>query len=478
MASPITWQNVQGRSLAEAAIPMQAASQSILGGFDRLGKVFDQYQGMEQKKLDLADEANVQGFLDRLQRAGSPEEVAALQASGELERYTSAINNPANLAKLRGAGDARTTALMQQLGARQEFGDKQLARDRLPGIAKANEYIANNDEAGLRAYLDTVDLGDESKFINQMYATARTRNSDARADELAPLTHKNALAAAEEAQLAQAEKETARRLEARLAEELAARTVAETPKLGAFPKVIGFSPPQAGTALPAPTSAADAEALNESVMRGGPGLLAAPRTSDTVTADAFVQRLRKSGDFSPEFIEKNLERIRSSFDSTTREGRVGNDAAARSRDQAMERVVFNERMKDNWSAPGSADAKNNYDALAKELPSLIDKSTGTSIDEDIPFLQDKLNELANKGIEIEPGRFVTPSVNEVKQALRTAQGGDWYKLRGDTYRSEQFLKKLKASMKSSNVIKRLEEADELKQTARKYAVQDILDAKK
>lgn len=131
MASPITWQNVQGRSLAEAAAPMQAASQSILGGFDRLGKVFDQYQGMEQKKLDMVDEANVQGFLDRLQRAGSPEEVAALQASGELERYTSAINNPANLAKLRGAGDARTIALMQQLGTKQEYGDKQLARDRL-----------------------------------------------------------------------------------------------------------------------------------------------------------------------------------------------------------------------------------------------------------------------------------------------------------------------------------------------------------
>ena len=474
MASPITWQNVQGRSLAEAAAPMQDASQSILGGFDRLGKVFDQYQGIEKKKLDMADEANVQGFLDRLQRAGSPEEVAELQASGELERYTAAINNPANLAKLRGAGDARTTALMQQLGARQEFGDKQLARDRLPGIAKANEYIANNDEAGLRAYLDTVDLGDESKFINQMYATARTRNSDARADELAPLTHKNALAAAEEAQLAQAEKETARRLEARLAEELAARTVAETPKLGAFPKVAGFSAPQTGTALPAPTSAADAEALHESVLRGGPGLLAAPRTSDTATADAFVQRLRKSGEFSPAFIEKNLERIRSSFDSTSREGKVGNDARTSALSSAMERVEFNEKMRNNWSAPGTPDVKNSYEELAKEVPALIDKTTGYNWEEDIRYIQEKLSELSVKGIQIAPGKFVTPSINEVRAALRTAEGSTLE----DAYRSRHFMKILKDNMKSSDVVSRLEEAERLKQTSRKFAVQEIMDGKK
>ena len=474
MASPITWQNVQGRSLSEAAIPMQAASQSILGGFDRLGKVLDDYQGMEKKKLDMADEVNVQGFLDRLQSAGSPEEVAALQASWELERYTSAINNPANLAKLRGAGDARTTALMQQLGAKQEFGDKQLARDRLPGIAKANEYIANNDEAGLKAFLDTVDLGDESKFIQQMYATARTRNSDARADELAPLTHKNAIAAAEEAQLAQAEKETARRLEAKIAEELAARTVAETPKLGTFPKVAGFSAPQAGITLPAPTSATDAEALNESIMRGGTGLLAGPRISDTATADAVVQRLRKSGEFSPEFIEKNLERIRSSFDSTSRNGKVGNDASASALDSAMERVQFDERSKVVWGAPGSPTVVKNFTQLMDEVPALIDKTSGLDPEEDVADIRAFIHELAIKGIQLPDGKYVTPAINDVRALLQSAEGG-WFT---DSTRKNNMKKKLEELAKTPEVLKRVEEAKELEQTGRKLAVRDLLNAKK
>lgn len=152
MSSPITWQNVQGRSLAEAAIPMQGASQSILGGFDRMGKVFDQYQGMEQKKLDMADEANVQGFLDRLQSARTPEAVAELQASGELDTLRSVLK-PTSLAKVRGAEDSRLETLQNQITKGQTFKQEQDRIAQLPIAQQAEVLAAKGDTVGLDALL-------------------------------------------------------------------------------------------------------------------------------------------------------------------------------------------------------------------------------------------------------------------------------------------------------------------------------------
>ena len=195
MASPITWQNVQGRSLAEAAIPMQAASQSILGGFDRLGKVFDQYQSMEQKKLDLADEANVQGFLDRLDRAKTPEDVAKLQASGELERYTSAINNPANLAKLRGAGDARLTAVRSLTEQGQKFGIGQEEFNARPVTDQAMLLAASGNANGVASLFAANPNLPNKAAVQQALVTAQQKaetqrlavNKDTRENVAAPI---------------------------------------------------------------------------------------------------------------------------------------------------------------------------------------------------------------------------------------------------------------------------------------------------
>ena len=102
MASPITWQNVNGRSLAEASIPLEAASKTILGGFDRLSKAAEGYGQLQQTIQNQEEEANVQNFMERLQRARTPEEVAALQASGELDTLRAALK-PASLAKVQDA---------------------------------------------------------------------------------------------------------------------------------------------------------------------------------------------------------------------------------------------------------------------------------------------------------------------------------------------------------------------------------------
>lgn len=122
MATPITWQNVQGRSLAEAATPLQYAAQNIGSAFDKLGGVYTDYQTQQQKQIDDADALRVQTFLDRLQGAASPEAIAKLKASGELDAMRAGIVNPKNMALVRGADEARLTAVRSLTEQGQKFG--------------------------------------------------------------------------------------------------------------------------------------------------------------------------------------------------------------------------------------------------------------------------------------------------------------------------------------------------------------------
>lgn len=152
MASPITWQNVTGRSLAEASIPLEAASKTILSGFDRLSKAADGYNQLQQTSQNQEEEANVQNFMERLQRARTPEEVAALQDSGELDALR-AVLKPASLAKVRGAEDVRLQSLRDQITKGQAFQQDQERITQLPIAQQAEVLAAKGDTVGLDALL-------------------------------------------------------------------------------------------------------------------------------------------------------------------------------------------------------------------------------------------------------------------------------------------------------------------------------------
>lgn len=483
MSSPITWQNVQGRSLAEAATPMQAASQSILGGFDRMGKVFDQYQGMEQKKLDLADEANVQGFLDRLQRASTPEEVAALQASGELDAMRAGIGTK-NLARVRGAEDTRVAGLMQQMGARQEFGDKQTDRTEAPIREAYNLAVLNKDEAAQKAIRDAnPNLRGWDKLVGNEQATERKFLEQDRADRMAPLTEANAVAEAELKKIALGTaKETAadaaeqKRLETRLAAEQQAylgQQAERGQKLGMLAKKMGFPTDMAGNARVSDMTTEQLARLdNEAILSGLPTVKDVTG-SDTEKADNVFAALTESGEFSARALQKNRDGIRKSFASNGLSGAVGGDAAAIDRVAAQQKVLFDEIDKNNWNAPGNPTVRESYESLAKDVPAILDKTSGIDAEEDVPAIQEFVHEMATVGLEVKPGVFMTPSVNDIRAAIRSAQGG-WFK---DSTRTTNIRESLKEMAQKPEFNKRMEEAGQSTEYRRKQAVKDILNSK-
>ena len=153
MAGPITWRTVQGASLADASRPLEVAQRTISGAFDSLGGLVKEQQAINQATIDREDDANVQSFLNRLQAVKSPEEMAALQASGELGTMMSALK-PKQQAMVRGADDVRTNSLMQQVTARNAFETQAKTAQYAPIKDRALSLSMAGDKAGALALLE------------------------------------------------------------------------------------------------------------------------------------------------------------------------------------------------------------------------------------------------------------------------------------------------------------------------------------
>lgn len=147
MAEPITWRTVAGNALENAWRPMQGAVTTIDTGFDRLMKMIEGRQEVNQGVADRAREANVQTLLDKYQSAATPEQLAQMQASGELDPLKAAID-PRDAARVRGADEARLTAVrtLQQAGRKAAEDDFLFKNQGL--IAQAQAKAAQGDMAG------------------------------------------------------------------------------------------------------------------------------------------------------------------------------------------------------------------------------------------------------------------------------------------------------------------------------------------
>lgn len=435
MAAPITWQTINGPSLAQAAVPMESAARLILGGIDRAGSTLTGYNNQQQAIEDRGADAQVQGFLERLQRVQSPEEVAALQASGELDALRAGLR-PQDLAKVRGAEDARLASLMQQTTAKNAFDDTVAKRAAEPILEQFRLAGLNGDEATqARLLAENPNLRGWATAVEQDKVLERKAIEQARADRLAPYTEANTIAESKltatklaNAERANAEAEEERRLNERL------------------------------------TAAIDGHFTNQVKAGDSP-------ISDTVAADEFIASL--GSEFSPTLVRRQRDAIRTAFSSTGLAKPVGNDAATIALKNAEAKATFNEQSANNWSAPGTPNILKEFNQLSEDVPKLIDKTTGVDAEEDIADIQALLYKLANEGIEVEKGVFVVPSVNDVKNAIRTAEGG-WF---SDNKRAANIKASLYKNMRTPEVGKRLAEAKALQEYARKQAVQEILNAK-
>ena len=455
MSRPITWQNVNGPSLAPAGAALNAAQSSFNGGFDQLQNILRQRELTEAANAGVLQENSKQAFLDTLHSARTPEELAALQASGKLDEMRGGLSAQSRAA-VRGAEEGRLTALRQSAVATNNFDDMVRTREEAPKINEVRSLIAQNKFADAGVLLDQYQLRDEAPLYSSLSATqralvdqARTDKANARADRLSVL------------KLGEAERGE---VEAVRASEEAASVRDLTNQVA----VMAQAHRQEGAFKP------DLKAAIAEAIRTGKPVKDFTPLSDTDAADKALDAIAKTGKFSARLLEAQRGNIRGAFATNGLNPLVGSDAAKRDVAAAEEEVAFDESDKNNWYAPGSPNARRNYEELSKDIPALIDKTTGVDSEEDVGPLQDLITELGTVGLEVEKGVFVSPSANDVRAAIRGAEGG-WFR---DAKRAENVREKLLEMTKKSVFKQMIKEGEQSTDYRRQQAIKKILSKEK
>lgn len=145
MATPITWQNINAPSLADASRPLESAQRSINGSFDILDNLM-----LNERKVDAANvateqNANKQAYLDLLQGYSTPEALEAARLDGTLQQRMQALS-PNMRAQVRGADEARLASVRNQVTQGQQFGDTQRARQYEPLRQKVLSLAAQGND--------------------------------------------------------------------------------------------------------------------------------------------------------------------------------------------------------------------------------------------------------------------------------------------------------------------------------------------
>lgn len=143
MSGPITWRNVHGPSLAEAARPMELANQSINNAFARAQNTLDSYQKQYQAIEDRQEQGRLLDAKELLQGATTPEQVEALRE--QLAAARSGMSNESRAALL-GAEEARIASLQERILNNQKYADNQLAREEAPTADMITGLIYSDPE--------------------------------------------------------------------------------------------------------------------------------------------------------------------------------------------------------------------------------------------------------------------------------------------------------------------------------------------
>lgn len=191
MAGPITWQSIRTTAgePADAMRPLVGAQQSFNGVFDGLQNILNQRLAVEQSNNGAVQDAYKQNYLDQLQGAKTPEELAALQPT--LEQARAALS-PTNRAAVRGADEARTAGLRQQVTAGQAYDAGQVAYDAIPLKDRIAALAAQGKGAEAMALAETLpDRAGRAEVISGVAKAQLTFNQTQRSEALATASNPN-----------------------------------------------------------------------------------------------------------------------------------------------------------------------------------------------------------------------------------------------------------------------------------------------
>jgi hypothetical protein len=188
MANPITWRTLQGDSSVGAASIIDSARGAFNDGFGALQGVLDKERATSEANWDNTKQNNTNQFLDKLNAFKTPEELAAAQASGELDALRSQYGAQVDSGAIRGADAAMLDTLRTRANQTVEYENTQRDQREAPIIDQIKSLYAQNKPEEAQALAQQNDFRDDAAVAE--YGQSQVRgftqdlydaNSDSRA---------------------------------------------------------------------------------------------------------------------------------------------------------------------------------------------------------------------------------------------------------------------------------------------------------
>jgi hypothetical protein len=197
MGTPITWRNVTGPSLADAAKPLAYAQSAFTGGMDALDTALKGYQTGQEKIWKQQDLDATNALKAQLYGATTPEQFAALKASGVLSQTIAPNGARIDRGVLDPLVDGRLAALQQQDKTNAEYAISLTDRADAPSIAQAKAMLLAGNVDGAKAILPNLSTRGQNTLAEAIDARAQIMkdrgykdNEEAFKEKQRPLTLK------------------------------------------------------------------------------------------------------------------------------------------------------------------------------------------------------------------------------------------------------------------------------------------------
>lgn len=144
MANPITWRSLQSNPAAGVGGLLRGAESSFNGAFDTLNSQLKDYQQTDADNWKLGKEQNTNQYLDKINSFKTIEELAAAQASGELDALKSQYGAQVDSTAIRGADAAMLDTLRNRAIQTVEYNNTQRDEREAPIIDRIKSLYAQN----------------------------------------------------------------------------------------------------------------------------------------------------------------------------------------------------------------------------------------------------------------------------------------------------------------------------------------------
>jgi hypothetical protein len=162
MANPITWRSLQSNPAAGVGGLIQGAERSFNGAFDTLNNQLKEYQQTDADNWKLGKEQNSNVLMDKLASYKTPEELAAAQASGEIQALKAQFGAQYDAGAVREMEGGLQEQLIGRITAQNQYADDGLRRGQRGAMDEIGSLIADKKYAEARGRLGGNEYLDEA----------------------------------------------------------------------------------------------------------------------------------------------------------------------------------------------------------------------------------------------------------------------------------------------------------------------------